>query len=106
MPVPALLAISNEEQVRPAAPMSWMPTTVVGAHQLEARLDQALLGEGVADLHRRPLRSVVVVELRRREQARAVDPVAAGLAADVDHRDCRSRRPWRGTRGRPRPRRG
>ena len=27
MPVPELLAISKEEQVRPAAPMSWMPTT-------------------------------------------------------------------------------
>jgi hypothetical protein len=26
MPVPAWLAISKEEQVRPAAPMSWMPT--------------------------------------------------------------------------------
>ena len=26
MPVPALLAISKEEQVSPAAPMSWMPT--------------------------------------------------------------------------------
>ena len=27
MPVPARLAISNDEQVSPAAPMSWMPTT-------------------------------------------------------------------------------
>ena len=27
MPVPPLLAISKEEQVRPAAPMSWIPTT-------------------------------------------------------------------------------
>ena len=53
MPVPALLAISNDEQVRPAAPMSWMPTIASVAHQLEARLDQALLGEGIADLHRR-----------------------------------------------------
>ena len=26
MPVPARPAISKEEQVRPAAPMSWMPT--------------------------------------------------------------------------------
>ena len=26
MPVPELLAISNDEQVSPAAPMSWMPT--------------------------------------------------------------------------------
>ncbi len=26
MPVPARLAISKVEQVRPAAPMSWMPT--------------------------------------------------------------------------------
>ena len=27
MPVPARLPISEVEQVRPAAPMSWMPTT-------------------------------------------------------------------------------
>src|SRR5437667_11071399 len=30
MPVPARAAISTVEQVRPAAPMSWMPTTTPG----------------------------------------------------------------------------
>ena len=37
--------------MRPAAPMSWMPTMRVGLHHLEARLEQQLLREGVADLH-------------------------------------------------------
>ena len=86
MPVPARLAISNDEQVRPAAPMSWMPTITPRPHRLEARLDQTLLGEGIADLHGRPLRVGALVELGGGEQAGAVDAVAAGLRAGVDHR--------------------
>ena len=57
----------------------------IGRHQLEARLDQQLLGEGVADLHGRALFRALVVELGRRH-GRAVDAVAPGLGADVDHR--------------------
>ena len=53
MPTPPLSAISEVEEVRPAAPMSWMATIDVGCHQLQARLDQQLArarahGEDVA----------------------------------------------------------
>ena len=54
----------------------------VGLHQLEARLEQELLHERIADLHGRPLLGRLLVELRRRHR-RAVDAVAAGLRADV-----------------------
>ena len=54
----------------------------VGLHHLEARLEQQLLHERIADLHRRPLLGRLLVELRRRHR-RAVDAVAAGLRADV-----------------------
>ena len=55
-----------------------------GGHQLEAGLEQALLGEGVADLDGRALFLDAGVELRR-GHGRAADPVAAGLGAEVDH---------------------
>ena len=62
----------------------------VGLHQLEARLEQQLLHERIADLHRRPLLGRLVVELRRRHR-RAVDAVAAGLRRRRSRRDCRCR---------------
>ena len=62
----------------------------VGLHQLEARLEQQLFHERIADLHRRTLLGRLVVELRRRH-GRAVNAVAAGLGADVVDRDCRRR---------------
>ena len=52
-------------------------------HQLEAGLDQQLLGEGVAHLHGRALLVGFVVELGRRHGG-AVDAVAPRLGADVD----------------------
>ena len=54
----------------------------VALHHLEARLEQELLHERIADLHRRTLLRRRLVELRRRHR-RAVDAVAAGLRADV-----------------------
>ena len=56
-----------------------------GLHHLEAGLHQELFHEGIADLHGRPLLRRLLVELRRRH-GRAVDAVAAGLGADVEHR--------------------
>ena len=54
--------------------MSWMPTRAPVAHHLEACLQQQLLGEGVADLHRRPpLLGPLVEGLGGHD--RAVDPV-------------------------------
>ena len=80
--------------MRPAAPMSWMATTASVCHQLEAGLEQQLLGERIADLHGRALLLGLVVELGRGHGG-AVDAVAAGLGADIDDRDCRRRRPCR-----------
>ena len=74
----------------------------VGLHHLEARLEQQLLHERIADLHGRALLGRFVVELRRRHR-RAMDAVAAGFGADVVDgvadagRDAFDdvRRPWR-----------
>jgi hypothetical protein len=54
-------------------------------HQLEAGLEEELLGEGVADLHRRALLGGRIVELGRGHRG-AVDAVAAGLGAEIDDR--------------------
>src|SRR5262249_10500386 len=56
-----------------------------GAHHLEARLEQELLGEWIADLDGRATLLGLLVERRRRHRG-AVDPVAAGLVADVEDR--------------------
>ena len=53
----------------------------VALHELEARLDQLLAGERVADLHRRPLVRVLLPELLAREHAGAADPVASSRRA-------------------------
>ena len=63
----------------------------VGRHQLQAGFEQQLFGERVADLHGRPLLLAVVLE-GRRGHGRAVDAVAPGLGADIDHRIARARR--------------
>ena len=46
--------------------------------QLEARLDQLLACEWVADLHGRPLVGILLAQLLARQHARAADPVTAG----------------------------
>ena len=71
--------------------MSWIATIASLCHQLEAGLDQQLLGERIADLHGRALLLGVVAELGR-GHGRAVDAVAPGLGADIDHRIARARR--------------
>ena len=63
----------------------------VGLHHLETGLEEQLLHERIADLHRRALLRELVVELRRRHR-RAVNPVAARLGADVVAPGCRPRR--------------
>jgi hypothetical protein len=60
-------------------------------HQFEGGFDQQLLGEGVADLHRGALLVGILVKLGR-GHGRAVDAVAAGLGAEIDHRHARTRR--------------
>ena len=53
-------------------------------HQLEAGFEQQLLGEGIAHLHRRALLGRSLVELCRGHGG-AVNAVAPGLRADIDH---------------------
>ena len=57
----------------------------VARHQFEAGLDQQFLGERIADLHGRTLLVAVIVKFGARH-GRAVNPVAAGLGADIDDR--------------------
>ena len=57
----------------------------IGRHQLEAGLEQQLLGERIADLDGRALFLRIVGELGRRHGG-AMDAVAPGLGADIDHR--------------------
>ena len=65
-----------------------------GVEDLEARLDQPLLLEGVTDLHARALVVVAVLgEPGRRQHARAADPVAAGGRAEEDGEVAEARRP-------------
>jgi hypothetical protein len=52
--------------------------------ELDARLDQLLAGEGIADLDGRPLVGVVLAELGRREHRGAADAVAARRRAVED----------------------
>src|SRR6185369_14957040 len=55
------------------------------AHRFQAGFEQQFLREWIADLHSRTLLHRGLVEFRRRHR-RAVNPVASGLRADVDHR--------------------
>ena len=57
-----------------------------GVEQREARLDEPLLLERVADLHRRALGLGPFLEARRREHARAADAVTPGRRAE-QHRE-------------------
>ena len=59
--------------------------------QLEARLDELLAGERVADLHGRALVLVLVGELLAREDAGAADPVAARSSRRTGRSRSRSR---------------
>ena len=54
----------------------------VAREQLEAALDEHLLGERVADLHRRAFRRAAVLEGLAGQDAGAADPVAPGACAE------------------------
>ena len=57
----------------------------VGGEDLQAGLDQQLLGERVADLHARALGRAVLVERLAGQHADPADAVAAGAGAEQDH---------------------
>ena len=84
MPRSPLAPISTAEQVRPGGAHVLDRDHRAARHQFEAGLEQELLGEGVADLHRRPLLGGIFVEFGGGHR-RAVDAVASGLGAEIDH---------------------
>ena len=61
-----------------------MPTTRPSSSRAEARLDEPLLLEGIADLHAGPLGRLLLglAEAGRGEHAHAADAVAAGGGAE------------------------
>ena len=85
IPTPPLEAISEAEEVRPAAPRSWRATSSPSLEQLQRALEQLLLLEGVAHLHGGAhVRSgpVLARELGGGEHRGAADPVATGGGAE------------------------
>ena len=85
MPSPPLPAISTEDEVRPAAPMSWMATMAsVAISSRQASISSfSVNGSPTCTVGR--FSSDVVAELGRGHGG-AVDAVAPGLGADIDHR--------------------
>ena len=63
-----------------------------GLHRFEARLEQQLFHERVAHLHVGPLLLRFFGEFRGGQQRRAVNAVAAGFCADINHRIARAAR--------------
>ena len=84
-PVPPRLAVSQVEQVSPAAPMSWMPATASVASNSRQASSKQLLLERIADLHGRPIFARFLGQLARSEGG-AGQTVAAGFRADVEDR--------------------
>ena len=85
MPRLPLAPISTAEEVRPGRAHVLDRDDGAGLHQLEAGLQQQLLGERIADLDGRALLFGVGVEFGRGHRG-AVDAVAAGLGAEIDDR--------------------
>jgi hypothetical protein len=88
MPVPLRAGISEVQQARPAAPMSWMPTTApvrITSRHASSR-SFSVNGSPTWTVGRRASACSSNVGGRHR---RAVDTVAARLVADVEHRVAR-----------------
>jgi hypothetical protein len=85
MPRPALVAHLDRRTGQARGPHVLDRDHRARGHQLEAGLQQALFGEGVADLHRGALFLDRVVEFRA-GHGRPADPVAPGLGAEIDDR--------------------
>ena len=87
-PTPPLLAISRGRRGEPGGAEVLERDEQLAVEQLEAALEQLLLGERVADLDRRALGLVALAELGAREHRRAADPVAAGQSARAARARC------------------
>ena len=81
MPTPPLCAISAADEVMPAAPRSCRATNRPACSSFQAHLQQFLLSERVAHLHRGTLLLQGLVELLAGEHAGAADAVPPGLRA-------------------------
>ena len=66
-------------------------------HRFEARLEQQLFHERIAHLHVGPLLLRFLGEFRGGQKRRAMNAVAPGFRAHVNHRDCPRRAPSRKT---------
>ena len=86
MPVPARAAVSQVEQVSPAAPMSWMPATAPVASSSRHASQHELFHERIADLHRAALLLGGFLGQILRGKGRARETVATGGRADVEDR--------------------
>ena len=87
IPTPPLEAISDAEEVSPAAPRSCSETISPRSSSSSEHSSSLLLLEGVADLHGRALGGVAVlacVELGGGEHRGAADAVAAGRGTEQD----------------------
>ena len=95
----------DDEEVRPAAPMSWMPTraSVRMSSRQASSSSFSVNGSPTCTVGR--FGSLVLVELVGGHR-RAVDAVAAGLGADVEDRVADAARRGRGRSGRRGRRRG
>ena len=85
MPTPPLPAISTDEEVRPAAPMSWIAATAPEAISSSVASISSFSAKGSPTCTVGRFSSRVLAELGR-GHGRAVDAVAAGLGAEIDHR--------------------
>ncbi len=74
-------AISEDDELKPCGAQVLQRAQRAALQQLQAALQELLLLERVADLHRRPLGRVVLVELGRCQHGRPADAVAAGARA-------------------------
>ena len=84
-PTPPRPPISQVEQVRPAAPMSWMPTIAPVCMASRQASSNNFFQERVADLHVGPLGLRLFAKLFAGHGG-AVNSITPGLGADVNHR--------------------
>ena len=85
MPTPPLDAISTDDEVRPAAPMSWIATIASDAISSRQASISSFSVNGSPTCTVGRFSSRILGEIGRRH-GRAVDAVAPGLGADIDDR--------------------
>ena len=85
MPVPARAAISQVEQVKPAAPHVLHARDATGGQQFQARFAHEFFHERIADLHRAALLLGGFLGQILRRKRRTREAVATRGRADIKH---------------------